>query len=159
MARGPWAHRPHRPTPYGITQRPTWPATSLIHMICKVAPPGVITTLDPCRFDPRVDVELPRIARSTVIHLEDQNRPPNRLTSWETNLPVMQPPSRGHPSPLDGEVVQWTVDRPWPTSADAPPPHLHLQVPPCPLHTIKGAVVLGGDHHSSIPSSPKAPEW
>ena len=29
----------------------------------------------------------------------------------------------------------------------SPPPHLHLQVHPCPLHTIKGVVVLGGDHN------------
>ena len=77
------------------------------------------------------------------------NRPPNRLTSWETNLPTMHLPSRGHPSPLDGEAVQWTVGQPWPTSADTPPPHLRLQVPPCPLHTIKRVVVLGGDHHSA----------
>jgi hypothetical protein len=50
------------------------------------------------------------------------NRPPNRLTRWETDLPAMQLPSRGHPSPLDGEAVQWTVGRLWPKSADAPPP-------------------------------------
>ena len=54
------------------------------------------------------------------------NRPPNCLTSWETDLPAMQPPSRGHPSPLDGEAVQWKVGRPWPMSADAPPPLHHL---------------------------------
>jgi len=28
-------------------------------------------------------------------------------------------------------------------------PHLSLQVPPFPLHTIKGVVVLGGYHHSA----------
>ena len=122
MAGGMWAHMPHQPMPCGVARCPTWPTMSLIRVICKVAPLGVITTLDPCRFDPRMDVELPWITGSTVIHLEDQNRPPNHLISWETDLPTMQPPSRGHLSPLDSETVQWTVYRPWPTSADAPPP-------------------------------------
>ena len=31
----------------------------------------------------------------------------------------------------------------------SPPPHLRLQVPLCPLHTINGAMELGGDHHSA----------
>ena len=120
MVGGAWAHRPHQPMPCGVARCPTWPTMSLIRVICKVAPLGVITTLDPCRFDPRMDVELPWITGSTVIHLEDQNRPPNHLTSWETKLPTMQLPSRGHPSPLDGEAVQWTVDRPCPKSTNAP---------------------------------------
>ena len=77
------------------------------------------------------------------------NRPPNHLPDRDNQPTCMQPPSRGHPPPLDGEAVQWMVSRPWPTSADTPPPHLHLQVPPCPLHTIKGAMVLSGDHHSA----------
>ena len=81
MAGGPWAHKPCQPMPCGIGECPTWPTKSLICMICKVAPPGVITTLDPCRFDPRMEVELPRIARSTIIHLEDKNGPLNHLTS------------------------------------------------------------------------------
>ena len=102
--------------PKGSAQRPTWPTTSLVYVICKVAPLGVITTLDPCRFDPRMEVELPWIHGPTIIHLEGPNQPSYRLT-YQSNLPTyLQPPSRGHPSPLDGEAVQWMVGRPWPMS-------------------------------------------
>ena len=101
---GPTGHI-GRLMPCGIARWPTRPAMSLIHVICKVAPLGVITTLDPCRFDPRMDVELPWITGSTVIHLEDQNHPPYRLTSWETDLPAMQLMVSQHPlTSLDGQV-------------------------------------------------------
>jgi hypothetical protein len=33
--------------PHGVTQQPTWPAISLIHVMCKVATPGALSTFDP----------------------------------------------------------------------------------------------------------------
>jgi hypothetical protein len=57
-------------------------------------------------------------------------------------------------------MARWCKGR----SADAPyvdgcpPPLLCLQVAPCPLHTIKGALELGGDHHSSIQGIPSSLE-
>ena len=47
------------------------------------------------------------------------NRPPNRLPDHGNRLTFMQLPSRGHPSPLDGEAVEWTVTRRPSTSPDS----------------------------------------
>jgi hypothetical protein len=49
------------------------PAMSLIHMIAYVSRLGCISTLDPCWFDPKVEVELPWIHGPTVIDLEGPN--------------------------------------------------------------------------------------
>ena len=153
--RGPWAHMPRRPKPCGITRRP--------HPLpCHLSmgwPPHCFSSVDPRRFDPNVHIELPWIHGPTVIQLEGPNRPPNYHSNHGNRPTYHATASKGQPSPLDGKAMQGTVDR-RPLGQPMPPatplPLLHLQVPPYPLHTIKGAVVLGGDHHSIIPSSSEA---
>jgi hypothetical protein len=103
MGRGRGAVGPHAMPANAMWHRPT------PHLACHVqeSSPHLILR----RFDPKVDVDLPRIARPTVIHLKDQNRPPNYLTSWENDLAAMQPSSRSHLALLDGKAVGWTVSR------------------------------------------------
>jgi hypothetical protein len=101
VAGGPWAHMPHR----SMTPLP------LPHHWSTWKPPHCFSSVDLWRFDPKVHIELPWTHRPAVIHLEGA-----KLTS---KPPCIQPPSRGHPSLLDGEAVQWMVSQPWPTLADA----------------------------------------
>jgi hypothetical protein len=110
--------------------------------------------LDPCQFDPRMEVKLPRIHGPIVIHLESQTNLQTNFLAEATNLPAKQPPL--------GAIKHRWMERWWDgRSADAPyvgrcPLPLHRLISaykyPYPLHTIKEAVVLGGDHHSSIPA-------
>ena len=116
------------------------------------SPPHCCSNIDPCWFEPRDNVELPRIAGSTVIHLGGPNQPPNHHSNHGNRPTYHATASKGHQAPLDGKAVRWTVGQ-HPLSRSTPPasplPLLLLQVPPYPLHTVKGAMVLGGDHHSS----------
>jgi hypothetical protein len=78
------------------------------------------------------------------------SKPPHQLGNWLTcHATAIQDPS---------STVGWQGDGMdgWSTPLDIArqpshpkPPHLCLQVPLCPLQTIKGAMVLGGDHHSA----------
>jgi hypothetical protein len=78
--KGPWAHM-------AMSADATWRrtiapplATSPIHVIAKVSRPRCISMLDPCQFDPKVEVELPWIDGPTVIDLEGPNQPSYCLT-------------------------------------------------------------------------------
>jgi hypothetical protein len=88
-----------------------------------------------------------------------QNRPPNRLPD-RSNQPTFHATALGsHQALLDGKAVQGTVSR-HPLGWSMPLPLHHLSSAykyPLPSTQYKGAVVLGEDHHSRIPSIPSSP--
>jgi hypothetical protein len=61
-----------------------------------------------------------------IIHLEGPNWSPNHLSDQSNCHRSMQPPSRSHPSPLDGKAVQGTVGQRPPRSVDTSLPLHHL---------------------------------
>jgi hypothetical protein len=98
---GPWAHmhigQCYVASPDGPTPLPHhWSAWRPLHYF---------STLDPSRFDPKDDGELPWSTGLLSYTWRGPNRPPNHLHDHDNQLTYMLPPSSGHPSPLDGKVV------------------------------------------------------
>jgi hypothetical protein len=122
----------------GVSQRhlassdsPTIVATSPIR---EREPPHYLTSVDPCPFDPKVEVGLPWIHGPIVIHLGGAKIDlQTNLLTVATDLPAMQPP-------LGAIKHCWMARRCRGRSADvpqgrstppaSPPPQLCLQVPP-----------------------------
>jgi hypothetical protein len=115
-------------------------------------PPHCFSSVDPWQFDPRCKLSCHRFTGplSVTWGAKPTSKPP--FWPWQpTYLPCnrLQGPTiifGWQGGGMDDWPMPLSVTR-WPSYPK--PPHLYLQVPLCPLHTIKEAMVLGGDHHSA----------
>jgi hypothetical protein len=109
------------------------------------------------QFAPRVWMECPWIVKTTVIHLEASNRPPNQLTCQIFACADFTTTIGSQPVLWDQKAVEWRASRHTLGAAQCPRhpnwPPSYLQIPPLPLHTIKGGVELSGEVPHSFPSS------
>jgi hypothetical protein len=99
-----------QPMPHGVAQQPTWPAISLIHVMCKVATPGVLSTFDPMSIWSEGRGGAPLDPWAHCHPLRGLHRPSYRLTG-QSNRPTCHATAFGsHQAPLmerrwDGQSI------------------------------------------------------
>jgi hypothetical protein len=96
------------------------PSMLLIRGRARWHPQECPSTVGLSRFDPKVEVELPWILGSTVIHLKVSTDLLTAFSTNETHVPLLQPPWEANQGPYDQEMVKSNIARRCPRSPDGP---------------------------------------
>jgi hypothetical protein len=80
------------------------PSTLLIQWTARWHPQECPSTIGLSRFDPKVEVELPWIPGSTIIHLKVSTDLLTAFSTNETHVPLLQPPWEANQGPT---IKKW----------------------------------------------------